>query len=76
MRIATRMPKTMASLKRPTCTARVCQAQGSTATAYSSISPMTMPPSIAPGTLPIPPSTAATKAFSPGNTPMSGSIFG
>ena len=31
-----------------------------------------MPPSIAPGILPIPPNTAATKAFIPGKAPVYG----
>src|SRR3954470_4214051 len=34
--------------------------------------PKIRPPNAAPGTFPIPPRTAATKAFSPGNTPISG----
>ena len=37
---------------------------------------MMMPPSAAPGRLPMPPSTAATNAFSPGKMPMSGSMAG
>src|SRR5207244_2412474 len=41
-----------------------------------SITPMISPPTTAPGTLPMPPRTAAMKAFSPGMMPMSGSIFG
>ena len=35
-----------------------------------------MPPAIAPGMLPMPPTTAATNALSPGMMPISGSIFG
>src|SRR5260370_3352663 len=41
----------------------------------ASISPMISPPTTAPGTLPIPPNTAAMNAFSPGRLPISGSIF-
>jgi hypothetical protein len=41
----------------------------------ASVTPSTMPPATAPGMFPIPPSTAATKAFSPGIKPMSGSTF-
>ena len=38
--------------------------------------PSTRPPSIAPGTLPIPPSTAATNAFRPGMSPIRGCTLG
>ncbi len=38
--------------------------------------PMQEPPAIAPGMLPMPPSTAATNALSPGMMPISGSILG
>src|SRR5581483_8789844 len=41
-----------------------------------SASPSKSPPSIAPGTFPIPPSTAATKALSPGISPISGCTLG
>src|SRR5207302_5248115 len=41
-----------------------------------SMMPMINPPTTAPGTLPIPPNTAATKAFRPGMMPISRSIFG
>ena len=37
----------------------------------ASISPITTPPSMAPGTLPMPPSTAAVKARSPAAKPIS-----
>ena len=45
-------------------------------TAITSARPMISPPTIAPGMLPMPPSTAATNAFSPGMIPISGSIRG
>ena len=38
--------------------------------------PMSNPPTTAPGTLPIPPNTAAMNALRPGMIPISGSIFG
>src|SRR5205085_4630089 len=41
-----------------------------------SITPMISPPTTAPGTLPMPPRTAAMKALSPGMMPISGSILG
>src|ERR1043165_6272543 len=42
----------------------------------ASTMPMVSPPTTAPGTLPMPPRTAAMKALSPGMIPISGSIFG
>src|ERR1051326_179743 len=42
----------------------------------ASMMPIISPPTTAPGTLPMPPSTAAMKALSPGMIPISGSIFG
>src|SRR5262245_57163944 len=45
-------------------------------TAMTSAMPRIKPPSIAPVMLPIPPRTAATKAFRPGMTPIKGSILG
>ena len=36
-----------------------------TATEIARINPITSPPTIAPGTLPIPPSTAAVSAYNP-----------
>src|ERR1051325_2089870 len=42
----------------------------------ASTMPIVSPPTTAPGTLPMPPSTAAMKALSPGMIPISGSIFG
>ena len=42
--------------------------------ANASRSPSTSPPIMAPGILPMPPSTAAVKAFSPGMKPVYGLI--
>ena len=41
-----------------------------------SATPMIKPPSIAPGRMPMPPSTAAMKAFRPGIAPMVGETVG
>src|ERR1051325_952007 len=42
----------------------------------ASTMPIVSPPTTAPGTLPMPPRTAAMNALSPGMIPISGSIFG
>ena len=52
------------------------QTESPIAETSASSRPMAMPPIIAPGIEPIPPSTAATKAFRPSMDPMVGDACG